>query len=194
MPHVQKTCQKIEKMHAQRRNATCPTRHVRNKRCMLKEGMPHGQKACKKSIAHVLEKYRRRDDPWQGIIHIIITSRAYTYTSWSHFYDLISSWIYCLTLQYMKCKYALSFILPLSSTKSPLVGKEKGFVALIRNNHWVIRENHLRNSALFSKTFLRKTSRWIANLWIKEYSSMHCSNSQQLKTRRRLKAPWMSTG
>jgi hypothetical protein len=46
----------------------------------------------------------------------------------------------------------------------------------------------------FLKTFLRKTFTWIADLWMRKCGSMHCSNSQQLKTRRRLKAAWMSMG
>ena len=89
------------------------------------------------------------------------------------------------------CLVLLSY---LELHKIPSVGKEKGRdIALVREyTHWVIRENHSRNKPCFFKTFLRKTSISIADLGISECSSMHYSDSQQLKTRRRLKAPWVS--
>ena len=103
---------------------------------------------------------------------------------------LVSPWILSLTLQYMKCKYAL-FLSYLELHKGFLaVGKTEG--RYCPGNK--IQDERLKRELSWElchvfKNLSKSTSRWIADLWTSKYYSMHHSNSQQPKTRRQLKSP-----
>jgi len=124
-----------------------------------------------------------RDDSWQGVsditthsihMHILITF------VWLDF--IMDSLFDFAIYEVQVCPI---FYPTLELHKSPLVGKEKGTLVLVRIYTLSdSRESFEELCLYFLKTFLRKTLS----------GSMHCSNSQQLKTRRRLKAPWMSMG
>jgi hypothetical protein len=64
---------KSEKMHTQRRYATCPKGMSKMKRCMPKEGMPHAPKgmskikdACPKKVCHMLTRHVKKN----SIVHV----------------------------------------------------------------------------------------------------------------------------
>ena len=156
---------------------------------MPKEGMPHANKACKKMYNPYPWKIiiiNERDDSWQGISHIINHSISiHTHADLDHtcmIWFLHGFAFYFTIYEVQVCPI---FYPTLELHKSPLVGKEKGTLVLVRIYTLSdSRESFEELCLYFLKTFLRKTLS----------GSMHCSNSQQLKTRRRLKAPWMSMG
>ena len=116
-----------------------------------KDGMPKKHDPKKKRQGMIRE---RKPLP-QGVSHIhpsihpLIHLHLLIEIAW-----LVSPWIPSLTLQYMKCKYAL-FLSYLELHKSFLVvGKIEGrYCPGEDNKSWVPRESHPGNFAMFSKIF-----------------------------------------
>ena len=119
--------------------------------------------ACQRSMTQKIERERgshvskkrekettiaSRSKPPQSI-HPLIHFHLLIEIAW-----LVSPWIISLTLQYMKCKYAL-FLSYLELHKSFLVvGKIEGrYCPGEDNKSWVPRESHPGNFAMFSKIF-----------------------------------------
>ena len=90
-------------------------------------------------------------------MHILIT------LVWFDFFHGSAFWLYNL----WSASNAHSFILSLSFTKTPLVGQEKGFIALVRKYSLSDSRESFEELCLAFKNLLRETSRWIADLWKK---------------------------
>ena len=106
---------------------------------------------------------------------------------------LVAPWILSLTLQYIECKYAL-FLPYLELHKGFLaVGKTEGRYCPGEDNKKLSasRESSWGVCHIFENSS-KSISRWIADLWISKYYFVHHSNSQQPKTRRKLRSPWRS--
>ena len=102
---------------------------------------------------------------------------------------LVSPWILSLTLQYMECKYAL-FLPFLSSTKDLYrVGKTEARYWPGEDIKVECFERIILGTLPYFRKFIKNISRWIAELWTSKYYFVHHSNSQQPKTRRKLRSP-----
>ena len=118
------------------------------------------------------------------------TTYPHTCTSWSWLYDLLTLWVWSLTLQNIWNKYALVFLPTLSSTKAFRSRRKKAHKkALVRIktplSEW---ECHPRNLFLFFENFWKPRDVILSKEWGK-WCFMNHSMSQQPKTRRRPKAP-----
>ena len=185
-------------MHTQRRYATCPKSMSERKEKMhtYRRYATCSQGMSKKMYSSYPWKIKERDGSWQGVSHITIRSihsihmHVLITVVW---FDFFMDSIFDFTIYEMQV--CLFFYLALELHKSPLVGKEKRHHCPGEDIHIEWFERIIWGTLpCFLKTFLWKISRWIADLEISEYGSIHYFDSQQLKTRRRLKAPWMSMG